>query len=112
LSAFYIEKGDELLMNVEVRKSAQGTEYWDTKAKKVRFVPAGKKPGFEVTKEIKSKLPEKEEEKSEKRSDGNTHIEDMTVAELREFAKEIDVEIPSDVKKKEDIIKVLVASKE
>jgi hypothetical protein len=99
-------------MNVEMRKTAQGTEYWDTKEKKIRFVPEGKEPGFEVTKEPKSMVPEKEDEKSEKRDDGNTHIEDMTVAELREFAKEINVEIPSDVKKKEDIIKVLVASKE
>jgi hypothetical protein len=98
------------VMNVEVRKSAQGTEYWDTKEKKVRFVPAGQEPRFEVTKEPKSMV--KEEEKSKKHSDSNTHIEDMTVAELKEFAKEIDVEIPSDVKKKEDIIQVLVASKE
>jgi Rho termination factor, N-terminal domain len=95
-------------MNVEVRKSAQGTEYWDTKAKKVRFVPAGQEPGFEVTKEPKSMV--KEEEKS-KDSNG-TQLEDMTVAELKDFAKEVNVEIPSDVKKKEDIIKVLVASKE
>jgi hypothetical protein len=98
------------VMNVEVRKSAQGTEYWNTKEKKVLFVSAGKDPGFEVTENPKSML--KEEEKSKKRRDGYTHIEDMTVAELKEFANEIDVEIPSDVKKKEDIIKVLVASKE
>jgi hypothetical protein len=36
-------------MKVQTRVTAQGTEYWDAKEKKVLFVPAGEKPDFEVT---------------------------------------------------------------
>jgi hypothetical protein len=43
-------------MKVEIRKTAQGTEYWDTKEKRTLFVPAGKKPHFEVTKNPETML--------------------------------------------------------
>ena len=43
-------------MNVETRKSAAATEYWDAKEKRVRFVSAGKKPDFEVTENPKSMI--------------------------------------------------------
>lgn len=36
-------------MITETRKTAAGTEYWDTVAKKTLFVPTGKEPHFEVT---------------------------------------------------------------
>jgi len=36
-----------------------------------------------------------------------TELDDMTVKELRDHAASINVEIPADVKKKEDIIKLL-----
>jgi hypothetical protein len=88
-------------MNVEVRKSAQGTEYWDTKKKKIRFVPAGKEPGFEVTKDPKSMLPEKET----KQEDYETEIDldSMNADQLKDFAKQNDIEVPGNMKKVETI---------
>lgn len=88
-------------MNVEMRKTAQGTEYWDTKEKKIRFVPAGKELGFEVTKEPKSMLPEKEA----KQEDNETEIDldSLNAGQLKDFAKQNDIELPGNMKKKETI---------
>jgi hypothetical protein len=88
-------------MNVEMRKTAQGTEYWDTKEKKIRFVPVGKKPGFEVTKEPKSMLTEKES----KQEDNETEIDldSMNADQLKDFAKQNDIEVPGNMKKEETI---------
>jgi hypothetical protein len=86
-------------MNVEVRKSAQGTEYWDTKAKKVRFVPAGKKPGFEVEKERKSKEGLKPVEVEGEVTDLNS----LNAEQLLAYAKDNDIEVPGNMKKEETI---------
>ncbi|BCB04753.1 hypothetical protein [Bacillus sp. KH172YL63] len=88
-------------MNVEMRKTAQGTEYWDTKEKKIRFVPAGKEPGFEVTKEPKSMLPEKESKQEDNETD--IDLDSMNADQLKGFAKQNDIEVPGNMKKEETI---------
>jgi hypothetical protein len=85
-------------MNVKTRQSAQGTEYWDTKEKKVRFVPAGQEPGFEVTKDPKSMV----------KDDGAEYqptidLIKMNAEQLLAYAKEHDIEVPGNMKKEETI---------
>ncbi|MCM3411474.1 Rho termination factor N-terminal domain-containing protein [Metabacillus litoralis] len=91
-------------MIVETRKTAIGTEYWDAKEKRIRFVPAGVKPDFEVTENPKSMVIGKDNSKDDAVT---INLEDMTIKELKAYASELEVEIPSDVTKKEDIIKLL-----
>ncbi|USL02001.1 MULTISPECIES: hypothetical protein [Bacillus cereus group] len=92
-------------MIIEIRKTISGTEYWDTKEKRSLFVPTGEEPGFEVTKNPKSMIAKFADDKV---IDVNViELDDMTVKELRDHAASINVEIPADVKKKEDIIKLL-----
>lgn len=43
-------------MRVPIRTTANGTENWDSEAKKVLFVPAGMRPSFEVTESPKTML--------------------------------------------------------
>jgi hypothetical protein len=104
-------------MNVKTRTTAQGTEYWDAKEKRIRFVPAGQDPDFEVTENPKSMVMDVDLATGEDKTvinrgdSGGTNLEDMTIPQLKEFAQQIEVEIPSEVKKKEDIIKFLIDSK-
>ncbi|PEC80232.1 hypothetical protein CON08_07530 [Bacillus cereus] len=92
-------------MITEIRKTISGTEYWDNKDKRSLFVPTGEKPGFEVTKNPKSMIAKFADDKV---IDVKViELDDMTVKELRDHAASINVEIPADVKKKEDIIKLL-----
>ncbi|OUB79712.1 hypothetical protein BK744_02870 [Bacillus thuringiensis serovar zhaodongensis] len=92
-------------MITEIRKTISGTEYWDTKEKRSLFVPTGEEPGFEVTKNPKSMIAKFADDKV---IDVKViELDDMTVKELRDHAALINVEIPADVKKKEDIIKLL-----
>lgn len=92
-------------MITEVRKTISGTEYWDNKEKRSLFVPTGEEPGFEVTKNPKSMIAKFADDKV---IDVKViELDDMTVKELRDHAASINVEIPADVKKKEDIIKLL-----
>lgn len=89
----------------ETRKTISGTEYWDNKEKRSLFVPTGEEPGFEVTKNPKSMIAKFADDKVIDVKVVN--LDDMTVKELRDHAASINVEIPADVKKKEDIIKLL-----
>ncbi|AJA22213.1 TPA: hypothetical protein ACR3Z0_004843 [Bacillus thuringiensis] len=92
-------------MITEIRKTISGTEYWDNKEKRSLFVPTGEEPGFEVTKNPKSMIAKFADDKV---IDVKViELDDMTVKELRDHATSINVEIPADVKKKEDIIKLL-----
>ncbi|EJR71431.1 hypothetical protein IK7_06203 [Bacillus cereus VD156] len=92
-------------MITEIRKTISGTEYWDNKEKRSLFVPTGEEPGFEVTKNPKSMIAKFADDKV---IDVKViELDDMTVKELRDHAASINVEIPADVKKKEDIIKLL-----
>ncbi|MBH0166266.1 hypothetical protein IHV12_15190 [Fictibacillus sp. 7GRE50] len=94
-------------MKVQTRVTAQGTEYWDAKEKKVLFVPAGEEPDFEVTKDPKSMVLGKGSDQSEAGDKDVINFSKMTVPQLKEFAAEQEIEIPSDITKKDDIIKFL-----
>ncbi|HDR8152825.1 TPA: hypothetical protein QC057_001748 [Bacillus cereus] len=92
-------------MITEIRKTISGTEYWDNKEKRSLFVPTGEEPGFEVTVNPKSMIAKFADDKV---IDVKViELDDMTVKELRDHAASINVEIPADVKKREDIIKLL-----
>lgn len=96
-------------MIVEIRKSLTGTEYWDTDAKKTLFVPKGKKPDFEVTKDPVSMI-------------GGVDLasgKDMTVVDginllglnaeqMIAIAKEHGIDVPGNMKKVETIQKYIV----
>lgn len=106
-------------MRVEIRTTGQGTEYWDNIEKRTIFVPTGKKPNFEVTKNPKSMVAKKETADSkEKIVDEDKNVNDalgvndgekdyqlmeMTVKDLKKLAADNEIEIPKDVTKKEDI---------
>ncbi|PGW74242.1 Rho termination factor N-terminal domain-containing protein [Bacillus cereus] len=96
-------------MITEIRKAVSGTEYWDNEKKKSLFVPTGEEPGFEVTINPESMIMGVDvSSKSDKTVISEVPVlSNMTVKELREYADELGIEIPADVKKKEDIIELL-----
>ncbi|PEJ99322.1 hypothetical protein [Bacillus wiedmannii] len=105
-------------MITEIRKTISGTEYWDNKEKRSLFVPTGEEPGFEVTINPGSMIADKElatggyftgnnEDQVIGVSGTELILSNRTIKELREYAASINVEIPSDMKKKEDIIELL-----
>ncbi|MBJ7985830.1 Rho termination factor N-terminal domain-containing protein [Bacillus cereus] len=95
-------------MKVETRKTVSGTEYWDLKEKRSLFVPVDEEPGFEVTENPESMILGMDlSSEPDKTVVSTVSLEDMTVKQLREYAGELDIEIPADVKKKEDIIELL-----
>lgn len=83
-------------MILKTRTTANGIEYWDTKEKRALFVPKGKKPWFEVAKNINPE-PKK----------GNKDLAKMNKEQLLAFAKEHDIEIPGTVSKEETIRKYI-----
>lgn len=96
-------------MITEIRKTISGTEYWDNKEKRSLFVPTGEEPGFEVTVNPESMLMGVDlvSGKDMPVFSEVPVFSNMTVKELREYADELGIEIPADVKKKEDIIELL-----
>jgi hypothetical protein len=94
-------------MIVEIRKTISGTEYWDNEKKKSLFVPTGEEPGFEVTVNPESMILGMDLSSEPDTTVVTVPFNDMTVKQLREYADELGVEIPADVKKKEDIIELL-----
>ncbi|WP_226545010.1 Rho termination factor N-terminal domain-containing protein [Bacillus thuringiensis] len=93
----------------EIRKTISGTEYWDNEKKKSLFVPTGEEPGFEVTVNPESMVHAKyaNNKVTDVKVEEPVQLNDMTVKQLREYADELGIEIPADVKKKEDIIELL-----
>jgi len=102
-------------MIVETRKTPQGTEYWDAKEQRVRFVPTGNTPPFEVTANPESMtigvdlatgtdMTVNNNIRNAKVAISPELIEDLTVKKLRTLAKEYDIEIPADITRREDII--------
>nr|MBU6863560.1 hypothetical protein [Streptococcus oralis] len=94
------------------------TEYWDNEKKKTLFVPTGEVPGFEVTVNPESMIADKElatggyftgNNEGQVIGESGTELilSNKTIKELREYAASINVEIPADMKKKEDIIDLL-----
>ena len=105
-------------MITEIRKTVSGTEYWDNKEKRSLFVPTGEEPGFEVTENPESMITDtgfatggyftgSNEGQVIGESGTELILSNKTVKELREYADELGIEIPADVKKKEDIIELL-----
>ncbi|EEM37928.1 hypothetical protein P9Y62_04175 [Bacillus thuringiensis] len=94
-------------MITEIRKTISGTEYWDNKEKRSLFVPTGEEPGFEVTVNPESMILGMDLSSEPDTTVVTVPFNDMTVKQLREYADELGVEIPADVKKKEDIIELL-----
>ncbi|HHK5539223.1 hypothetical protein JDS67_19885 [Bacillus cereus] len=95
-------------MITETRKTISGTEYWDNEKKKSLFVPTGEEPGFEITVNPESMILGMDlSSEPDKTVVSTVSLDDMTVKQLREYADELGVEIPADVKKKEDIIELL-----
>ncbi|PHA82772.1 hypothetical protein [Bacillus pseudomycoides] len=92
-------------MIVEIRKTVSGTEYWDTKEKKSLFVQIGEEPGFEVTVNPESMILGMDLSSEPDKTVIN--LNGMTVKQLHDYAASINVEIPKDVTKKDDIIALL-----
>ncbi|MBR3120569.1 MAG: hypothetical protein IKF29_15240 [Oceanobacillus sp.] len=92
-------------MITEIRKTISGTEYWDSEEKRSLFVPAGEEPGFEVTVNPESMILGMDLSSEPDKTAIN--LNGMTVKQLHDYAASINVEIPADVKKKEDIIELL-----
>ncbi|EJE4048082.1 hypothetical protein M3998_001208 [Enterococcus faecalis] len=126
-------------MRVLIRSSASGKEYWDTEEKRNVFVPKGQEPDFEFSDESVSMIDNKiiSVDKSEgndqtvvvvaeKQDDGALQVnsidvvsdgyeeevllEEMSVKELREYAKRKDIEIPSAVRVKGEILNIIKES--
>ncbi|EKG8798325.1 hypothetical protein O5F95_002134 [Enterococcus faecalis] len=125
-------------MRVLIRSSASGTEYWDAEEKRNVFVPKGQEPDFEFSDESVSMIDNKiiSVDKSEgndstvvvvaeKQDDGALQVnsidvvpsddesvvlEEMSVKELREYAKRNDIEIPSAVRVKAEILNIIKES--
>ncbi|MGH1142128.1 hypothetical protein [Bacillus pseudomycoides] len=94
-------------MITEIRKTISGTEYWDSKEKRILFVPIGEEPGFEVTVNPESMIMGVDiSNELDKTVVNNSFLSNFTVKQLREYADEQGIEIPDDVKKKEDIIEL------
>ncbi|PFI24046.1 hypothetical protein [Bacillus cereus] len=94
-------------MITEIRKTISGTEYWDNKEKRSLFVPTGEEPGFEVTVNPESMILGMDLSSEPDKTVVTVPFNDMTVKQLREYADELGIDIPADVKKKEDIIELL-----
>ncbi|MED0902489.1 hypothetical protein [Bacillus nitratireducens] len=94
-------------MITETRKTISGAEYWDAKEKRSLFVPTGEEPGFEVTENPESMITGVGLSSELDTTVVTVPFDAMTVKQLREYADELGVEIPADVKKKEDIIELL-----
>jgi hypothetical protein len=101
-------------MIVETRKTAAGTEYWDAKEKRTRFVPVGNEPGFEVTVKPKSMIMGVDLAKDPDKTaidgqliDDEIELNHMTVPQLKKFAADNNIVLPKELKKKEDIIEFI-----
>ncbi|MBX8942559.1 Rho termination factor N-terminal domain-containing protein [Lysinibacillus sp. K60] len=87
-------------MKVPIRTTANGTEYWDSEAKKVLFVPAGMRPSFKVTEKPESMLYVE----TKPLTDAPVFsLEGKTATQLREYAEENNIEVPGNLKKSETI---------
>lgn len=114
-------------MNVLVRKTIAGNEYWNTEEKRTIFVPKGKKPNFVVTENPTSMItPESEvvgsvdfaEVEKDITIDGNGEIIEkqaeatadyinMSLKQLKQYVVDNKIDIPATLKKKDDIVKYL-----
>lgn len=95
-------------MKVLIRTTLNGSEYWDTVAKKTLFVPEGAEPHFEVTENPKSMVVKLAEDKViDVHVEDNTPLEKMNVEQLRAYAASHDIDVPGNIKKPESILKYI-----
>ena len=90
-------------MKTKIRETISGTEYWDSEEMKTISVPKDEKPDFDLKDDLENKEPESSDDDQDK-----IDLKSMTVEDLKKYAKDHDVEIPKDVKKKIDIIELLL----
>ncbi|APC48968.1 hypothetical protein BME96_12540 [Virgibacillus halodenitrificans] len=90
-------------MKVFIRKTAQGSEYWDNKEKRTLFVPAGKKPGFEVTEDPESMIGN--ELNLNETLHNEIYLDDMNKEQLLEFAEQNEIDVPGNMSKEDTIRK-------
>lgn len=97
-------------MKVPIRTTANGTEYWDNIEKRTVFVPAGVEPNFEVTENPKSMIAGIDLATGKDLTINNTQPDgpitlfaEMTIKDLRAYAKQKEITIPLSIKKQEDI---------
>jgi hypothetical protein len=108
-------------MKVLTRSTAQGTEYWDAKEKKVLFVPAGEKPDFEVTVNpesmvlgvdvakgadqtvIQKKVGDKVLATKVIIDDVEINLDEMDAEQLKDFASQNNIEVPGNMKREDTI---------
>lgn len=127
-------------MKVLVRKSVAGAEYWDTEEKRSIFVPKGMEPDFEVSENPATMITPEEkkvsidsaeievedsieingepilpingkEDVTNNISNDYPKLEEMTAKELRSYAKKQDINIPSAIKTKGDILQIIKSAK-
>lgn len=91
-------------MKILMRRTLAGDEYWDNVEKKTILVRTGKKPKFDFEVEPKTML---HEEKIEVEEVKEVDLSKMNVKQLHEYAAELSIEIPEEVKKKNDLIAFL-----
>lgn len=91
-------------MKVETRKTAAGTEYWDSKGKRTLFVPAGQEPNFEVTENPKSLIGEVDFATSDDFTTmDDINLDNMNADQLLSFAEQNNIEVPTKLKKEDTI---------
>lgn len=113
----------QYIMKIKIRASSAGTEYWDNVEKRTRLVPTGSKPDFEVTENPttmvagldittgkdmtidKAKAEETEAHSEMVVTQTDITLDEMNVEQLREFAKQNNINLPFNVKKEETIRK-------
>lgn len=88
-------------MKVPYRTTANGTEYWCNKDKKIIFVPAGEQPSFAVTENPETMFYAGEPAKLV--IEPLFNLDGMTATELREFAEGNNIEVPGNLKKPDTI---------
>jgi hypothetical protein len=91
-------------MKVQTRVTAQGTEYWDAKEKKVLFVPTGEEPDFEVTKDPKSMVMGVDLAKGTDHTVvDDINLDEMNAEQLLKFAKDNNIKVPGNMKNEDTI---------
>jgi hypothetical protein len=108
-------------MNVKTRVTAQGTEYWDAKEKRVRFVPVGEEPDFEVTEDPKSMVMGVDVAKGTDQTtvtksangkvlttnviidDVEINLDEMDAEQLKDFAAQNNIKVPGNMKNEDTI---------
>ncbi len=96
----------------EIRKTVTGTEYWDSEQKKILFVPNEEEPDFEVSSDESKDSDNQERTDADDSKEGIKDLDsfgfnEMNIPQLKAYAEDNGIEIPSGTTKRADIIKLL-----